>query len=80
MRNIAPFHSSVASQYQYSAASQGTPITVQITNVMEGPAFYPTSIKVSAPESLTTKTILTYDVGTFQAIDQDTGKIATNVR
>ncbi|XP_060134199.1 desmoglein-1-alpha [Zootoca vivipara] len=80
VRNIAPFHSSVASQYQYSAASQGTPITVQITNVMEGPAFHPTSIKVSAPESLTTKTILTYEVGTFQAIDQDTGKIATNVR
>lgn len=76
MRNVAPFHSSVASLYQ----PIGTPIMVQITNVIEGPAFRPSTLTVTASESLTSETILTYTVGTFQAIDQDTGKVAKNIR
>ncbi|XP_013916493.1 PREDICTED: desmoglein-1-gamma-like [Thamnophis sirtalis] len=76
VRNVAPFHSSVASLYQ----SVGTPIVVQITNVVEGPAFSPATLTITASESLTSTTILTYTVATFQAIDQDTGKIATNIR
>ncbi|KAL7984342.1 hypothetical protein Chor_002912 [Crotalus horridus] len=76
VRNIAPFHSSVASLYQ----PIGTPIVVQITNVIEGPAFRPSTLTITASESLTSETILTYTVGTFQAIDQDTGKVATNIR
>ncbi|XP_070798431.1 desmoglein-4-like [Pituophis catenifer annectens] len=76
VRNVAPFHSSVASLYQ----PMGTPIVVQITNVIEGPAFNPSTLTVTASESLTSQTILTYTVGTFQAIDQDTGKIAKNIR
>ncbi|KAG8133552.1 hypothetical protein E2320_011323, partial [Naja naja] len=76
VRNVAPFHSSVASLYR----SVGTPIVVQITNVIEGPAFSPSTLTVTASESLTSETILTYTVATFQAIDQDTGKVATNIR
>ncbi|KAM3840425.1 desmoglein-4-like [Vipera latastei] len=76
VRNVAPFHSSVASLYQ----PIGTPIVVQITNVIEGPAFRPSTLTVTASESLTSETILTYTVGTFQAIDQDTGKVAKNIR
>ncbi|XP_063155291.1 desmoglein-1-like [Candoia aspera] len=76
VRNVAPFHSSVVHLYR----SPATPIAVQITNVLEGPAFSPASLTVTASESLTSETILTYKVGTFQAIDQDTGKVATNIR
>lgn len=76
VRNVAPFHSSVASLYQ----PQGIPISIQINNVIEGPTFSPSSIMVTASEGMTAESILTYKVGTFQAIDQDTGGIATNVR
>ncbi|XP_026526160.1 desmoglein-1-alpha-like [Notechis scutatus] len=76
VRNVAPFHSSVASLYR----SVGTPIVVQITNVIEGPAFSPSTLTITASESLTIETIRTYTVATFQAIDQDTGKVATNIR
>ncbi|XP_042317387.1 desmoglein-1-like [Sceloporus undulatus] len=76
VRNIAPFHYSVASQYQ----AHGTPIVVQINNVIEGPGFDPTTITVTASEGLTSETIHTYKVGQFQAIDRDTGRVATNVR
>ncbi|XP_058033483.1 desmoglein-1-like isoform X1 [Ahaetulla prasina] len=76
VRNVAPFHSSVASLYQPT----GIPIVVQITNVIEGPAFSPSTMTITASESLTSESILTYTVATFQAIDQDTGKIATNIR
>nr|XP_060631197.1 desmoglein-1-like [Anolis sagrei ordinatus] len=76
VRNIAPFHYSVASRYQ----AHGTPIIVQVSNIIEGPSFNPTTITVSASEGLTSENILTYTVGKFEAIDQDTGRIATNVR
>ncbi|KAH0617754.1 hypothetical protein JD844_016305 [Phrynosoma platyrhinos] len=76
VRNIAPFHYSVASQYQ----AHGTPIVVQISNVIEGPGFEPTMISITASEGLTSENILTYKVGQFQAIDRDTGRVATNVR
>uniref|UniRef100_A0A8D0L7P6 Desmoglein 1 n=1 Tax=Sphenodon punctatus TaxID=8508 RepID=A0A8D0L7P6_SPHPU len=64
VRNVAAFHHSVSSQYQ----------------VIEGPAFSPSSISFSASESLTKQSISTYIVGTYQAIDMDTGRPATNVR
>ncbi|XP_072854986.2 desmoglein-4 [Pogona vitticeps] len=76
VRNIAPFHSSVASQYQV----RGTPLIVQVINIVEGPRFNPSSLTITASEGLTSEDILTYSAGTYQAIDLDTGKIATNVR
>ncbi|XP_062986739.1 desmoglein-1-beta-like [Elgaria multicarinata webbii] len=76
VQNIAPFHSSISSQYQ----AQATQITVQIINVLEGPTFRPSKMSVTASEGLTSQNILTHKVTTVQAIDQDTGKFATNVR
>lgn len=76
VRNVAPFHSSVASLYQ----AQGVPITIQINNVIEGPTFSPSSIMVTASEGMTFESMQTYTVATYQAIDQDTGLTATNVR
>lgn len=73
MRNVAPFHYSVSNQYQ----AMGTPITVQVINVREGAVFSPSTITVTASEGTSTTS---YSVGTFQAIDQDTGRPATNVR
>ncbi|KAF7246145.1 Desmoglein-4 [Varanus komodoensis] len=76
VRNPNPFHYSVVSQSQ----SQFATISVQVLNVPEGPSFSPSVIAVTASESLTSKDILTYEVAKFQAIDQDTGRVATNVR
>ncbi|KAJ7338773.1 hypothetical protein JRQ81_012675 [Phrynocephalus forsythii] len=76
VRNIAPFHSSVASQYQV----HGTPLIVQVTNVVEGPSFGTSPYTITVSEGLTSEDILTYSAGSYQAIDLDTGRIATNVR
>ncbi|KAL8182208.1 UNVERIFIED_CONTAM: hypothetical protein K2H54_047755, partial [Gekko kuhli] len=73
VRNVAPFHYSVANQYQ----ATGTPFTVEVINIREGPTFHPSTITVTASEGRSTTS---YSVGTFQAIDQDTGRPATNVR
>uniref|UniRef100_A0ACB8FDI4 Uncharacterized protein n=1 Tax=Sphaerodactylus townsendi TaxID=933632 RepID=A0ACB8FDI4_9SAUR len=72
VRNVAPFHYSVANQYQ----ATGTPFSVEVINIREGPAFAPSTITITAPEG----DMITYQAGTFQAIDQDTGRPATNVR
>ncbi|XP_054840895.1 desmoglein-1-like [Eublepharis macularius] len=76
VRNVAPFHYSVANQYQ----TTGTPFTIQVLNINEGPTFQPSTISVTASEGLTSESLATYTVATFQAIDQDTGRPATNVR
>ncbi|XP_015270040.1 PREDICTED: desmoglein-1-like [Gekko japonicus] len=73
VRNVAPFHYSVANQYQ----ATGTPFSVEVINIREGPTFSPSTITVTASEGTSTTS---YSVGTFQAIDQDTGRPATNVR
>ncbi|XP_010005132.1 PREDICTED: desmoglein-1-like [Chaetura pelagica] len=71
VRNVAAFHHSVAQDYRIS----GTPLTIQVKNVIEPPRFHPTSVVFSVPGS----TRANYVVGTYTAIDEDTGAIASNV-
>ncbi|XP_077208636.1 desmoglein-4-like [Paroedura picta] len=73
VRNVAPFHYSVANQYQ----TTGTPFSVEVINIREGPTFSPSSVTFTISEGASTTS---YAVGTFQAIDQETGRPATNVR
>ncbi|NWQ96053.1 DSG1A protein, partial [Burhinus bistriatus] len=71
VRNVAAFHHSVAHGFQIS----GTPLTIEVKNVIEPPRFHPSSIVFSVSES----TRVNYVVGTYTAIDEDTGAIASNV-
>ncbi|KFP16468.1 Desmoglein-1-alpha, partial [Egretta garzetta] len=71
VRNVAPFHHSVAHDFQIS----GTPLTIEVRNVIEPPRFHPSSVVFSVSES----TRMNYVLGTYTAIDEDTGAIASNV-
>uniref|UniRef100_A0A8C5K0C0 Desmoglein 3 n=1 Tax=Jaculus jaculus TaxID=51337 RepID=A0A8C5K0C0_JACJA len=76
VRNKAEFHQSVISQYRV----QSTPVTIQITNVREGISFHPTSKTFTVKKDLSTKKLIGYILGTYQAIDEDTRKAASSVR
>ncbi|NXI72791.1 DSG1A protein, partial [Anseranas semipalmata] len=71
VRNRAEFHHSVMSQYQVI----GTPLIVEVKNVIEPPRFNPSSIIFSVSQN----TRVNYVVGTYTAIDEDTGTTASNV-
>ncbi|NXN38664.1 DSG1A protein, partial [Rhinoptilus africanus] len=71
VRNVAAFHHSVAHDYRIS----GTPLTIEVKNVIEPPRFQPSSVVFSIPQN----TRVNYVVGTYTAIDEDTGAIASNV-
>ncbi|NWS68739.1 DSG1A protein, partial [Crotophaga sulcirostris] len=71
VRNVAAFHHSVASDFQMS----GTPLIIDVKNVVEPPAFKPSTIIFNAP----LRTTSNYVVGTYTAMDEDTGTIASNV-
>ncbi|NXJ01627.1 DSG1 protein, partial [Psophia crepitans] len=71
VRNVAAFHHSVASQFQ----ATGTPLIVEVKNVIEPPRFNPSSVTFSVSQSQK----VNYIVGTYTAIDEDTGLIASNV-
>ncbi|KFP03826.1 Desmoglein-1-alpha, partial [Calypte anna] len=71
VRNVAAFHHSVIQDYRIS----GTPLTIQVENIIEPPKFHPSSIVFSVPGNIRAN----YIVGTYTAIDEDTGSIASNV-
>ncbi|KFV11914.1 Desmoglein-1, partial [Tauraco erythrolophus] len=71
VRNVAAFHHSVAQDYRMS----GTPLTIEVKNVIEPPRFQPSSVVFSVSES----TRANYVVGTYTAFDEDTGATASNV-
>ncbi|NXL61016.1 DSG1 protein, partial [Chordeiles acutipennis] len=71
VRNVAAFHHSVAHDFRTS----GTPIIIEVKNVIEPPRFNPSSVVFSVSE----RTRINDVVGTYTAIDEDTGAIATNV-
>ncbi|PKU44791.1 desmoglein-1-like [Limosa lapponica baueri] len=71
VRNVAAFHHSVAHEYRIS----GTPLTIEVKNVIEPPRFHPPSILFSVSQN----TRVNYVVGTYTAFDEDTGSIASNV-
>ncbi|NWW95733.1 DSG1A protein, partial [Rhynochetos jubatus] len=70
VRNVAAFHNSIAHTYQVA----GTPLTVTVQNVAEPPGFIPSTIVVSVSKS----TRVNYVLGTYTAIDEDTGLQAAN--
>ncbi|CAM4504381.1 desmoglein-4-like [Lepidochelys kempii] len=76
VRNKAAFHHSVVSQYQVS----GTPLIINVNNVIEPPSFSPSSMSFFLPRSLSTAAMTNYVVGVYTATDEETGKIASNVR
>ncbi|NXM18031.1 DSG1A protein, partial [Ploceus nigricollis] len=71
VRNVAAFHHSVAHEYQIF----GTPLTVEVKNLIEPPRFHPSSVVFSLPEGAR----VNYVVGTYTAMDEDTRTIASNV-
>lgn len=76
VRNKAEFHHSVASQFQMHS----TPVRIQVLNVREGPTFRPSSMTFSLREGTRGDSLMNYVLGTYTAIDTDTGNTATNVR
>ncbi|XP_004623757.1 desmoglein-4 [Octodon degus] len=76
VKNQAEFHHSVASQFRMHS----TPIRIQIINVREGPMFHPSSKTFSIREGIAGHSLLTHVLGTYTAIDLDTGNPATDVR
>lgn len=76
VRNQAEFHHSVASQFQMHS----TPVRIQVVNVREGPTFRPSSMTFNLREGLRGASLMNYVLGTYTAIDIDTGNTATNVR
>ncbi|KAF2985198.1 hypothetical protein EK904_007512 [Melospiza melodia maxima] len=71
VRNVAAFHHSVAHEYQIF----GTPLTVEVKNLIEPPRFHPSSVVFSLPQNAR----VNYVVGTYTAMDEDTRTIASNV-
>jgi desmoglein 3 len=59
---------------------QSTPVTIQIINVKEGISFHPTSKTFTVQKGISSKKLVNYVLGTYQAIDEDTGKAALSVR
>ncbi|NXK97173.1 DSG1A protein, partial [Formicarius rufipectus] len=71
VRNAAAFHHSIAAHYQII----GTPLIVEVKNLIEPPRFHPSSVVFSLSEG----TRVNHVVGTYTAIDEDTRAIASNV-
>ncbi|XP_036179544.1 desmoglein-4 isoform X2 [Myotis myotis] len=76
VKNQAEFHHSVASRFRMHS----TPVRIQVINVREGPTFDPNSMTFSVQEGVRGDSLLNYVLGTYTAIDLDTGNPATNVR
>uniref|UniRef100_A0A4W2BT94 Desmoglein 2 n=1 Tax=Bos indicus x Bos taurus TaxID=30522 RepID=A0A4W2BT94_BOBOX len=76
VKNKAEFHQSVISQYQV----QSTPLIVQVINVREGIAFRPSSKTFTVRKGISSRQLINYVLGTYQAIDEDTGEVASFVR
>lgn len=76
VKNQAEFHHSVASRFRMHS----TPVRIQVINVQEGPTFDPNSMTFSVQEGVRGDALTNYVLGTYTAVDLDTGNPATNVR
>ncbi|KAM5221994.1 desmoglein-4 [Ctenodactylus gundi] len=76
VKNKADFHHSVASHFRMHS----TPVRIQILNVREGPTFHPSSKTFSIREGIRGDSVSNYVLGTYTAIDLDTGNLARSVR
>ncbi|KAH0617752.1 hypothetical protein JD844_016303 [Phrynosoma platyrhinos] len=71
--NKAPYHQSIINQ---GFQAKPIPIKINVENVREGPVFKPQTLVIKGNEKMTVDQI----IGSFQAYDEDTGRIAENVR
>ncbi|XP_017713530.1 PREDICTED: desmoglein-3 [Rhinopithecus bieti] len=76
VKNKAEFHQSVISRYRV----QSTPVTIEVINVREGIAFRPESKTFAVQKGISSNKLVDYILGTYQAIDEDTRKAASNVK
>ncbi|XP_054439785.1 desmoglein-4 [Pteronotus mesoamericanus] len=76
VKNQAEFHHSVASQFRMHSI----PVIIQVINVREGPKFDPNSMTFRVREGVRGDSSKNYILGTYTAVDLDTGNPATNVR
>ncbi|KAG8516769.1 Desmoglein-3, partial [Galemys pyrenaicus] len=76
VRNKAEFHQSVISQYQVKS----TPVTIRVLNIKEGITFRPGSKTFIVQKGISSSKLINYVLGSYQAIDEDTGKAASSVR
>lgn len=76
VKNKAEFHQSVISQYRV----QSTPVMIKVVNVKEGIMFHPASKTFTVQKGISTKKLVNYVLGTYQAMDEDTRKAASYVK
>nr|XP_058896249.1 desmoglein-3 [Kogia breviceps] len=76
VKNKAEFHKSIISQYTV----QSIPLRIQVKNMREGIIFHPPSKTFIIPKGITGKNLINYILGSYQAIDEDTGKAASFVK
>ncbi|XP_063155294.1 desmoglein-2 [Candoia aspera] len=70
--NKAAYHKSIISQgYQ----AKPVPIRIKVENVREGPIFKPKTLVIKTSETMKINQL----IGSFQAYDEDTGKIAEHI-
>ncbi|XP_015270042.1 PREDICTED: desmoglein-2 [Gekko japonicus] len=71
--NKAAYHKSIISRgYQ----AQPIPVKINVINVKEGPVFKPQTLVIKANRTMKLNQV----IGSFQAFDEDTGKIAERIR
>ncbi|KAL8182206.1 UNVERIFIED_CONTAM: hypothetical protein K2H54_047710 [Gekko kuhli] len=71
--NKAAYHKSIISRgYQ----AQPIPVKINVINVKEGPVFKPQTLVIKANRTMKVNQV----IGSFQAFDEDTGKIAERIR
>lgn len=71
--NKAAYHKSITS-HGYQA--QPIPVKINVINVKEGPVFKPQTLVIKANKTMKVNQV----IGSFQAFDEDTGKIAERIR
>ncbi|XP_004606097.2 desmoglein-3 [Sorex araneus] len=76
VKNKAEFHHSVISQYRVHS----TPVTIQVINVKEGIKFNPPYKTFTVQKGISSKKLMNYILGMYQAFDEDTGKASSSVR
>uniref|UniRef100_A0A6I8NW27 Desmoglein 3 n=1 Tax=Ornithorhynchus anatinus TaxID=9258 RepID=A0A6I8NW27_ORNAN len=76
VKNVAEFHYSVIHQYKI----QSTPVKIKIINVKEGIVFKPPVKKFTVQRGISGQAFINYILGTYVAIDEDTGRAATSIR
>lgn len=59
---------------------QSTPVTIQIVNEKEGITFHPASKTFTVQKGISSKKLVNYVLGMYQAIDEDTNKPASYVK